>query len=570
MTSGTTACSITATQAAAGSYGPYSITGTVNATLATPAALTVTGVTVPVVLNQQLSVGYTGGSGTGAVTFAATGICTNVGTTVTINAGTGSCVVTVTQASDGNYASNSASATTYGAGATITINQATLSQTFGATVPVTAKTVPAGLAYSVTYNGSTTEPTAAGSYTVVASVNPATGYTGSDTETLVINPAAPGLTLALQTGTPAQPPYGYNLQFNLTVGSSGTGACPAGGTLTFWVDGAPVTSTAVTLNGCSVQIYSTTTLEPGTHTVYAAYSGDLNYGLGSSNTVPVTVYIDTTAVTLAATATTINVGQSDTFTATVSPSYTAGSGADVPTGTVEFFDSGSLIDTETLSSGPTYTAQFTTTTLAAGTHSITATYVPFDSTEYSGSSSAIVVTTVDLIAPVITWATPASIVYGTPLTQAPTPGAQLNATTPVAGTFAYLPVAGTVLPVGQANLEVTFTPNDPTTYSTQTAQVTLTVTQATLTVTADPQTMVYGSTVPTLTYTITGYQNGDLSTVVTGAASCSTTTTPTVAGSPYPITCSPGTLSAANYTFTFVAGSLTVTAATPTLSLTDR
>ena len=104
-------------------------------------------------------------------------------------------------------------------------------------------------------------------------------------------------------------------------------------------------------------------------------------------------------------------------------------------GSVQFFDSGTLIDTETLSGGPTYTAQFTDPSLAAGTHSITATYVPLDSNEYSGNSSAIVVTTVNLNAPVITWATPANIVYGTPLTQSPTPGAQLNATTTVAGTF---------------------------------------------------------------------------------------------------------------------------------------
>ena len=65
-----------------------------------------------------------------------------------------------------------------------------------------------------------------------------------------------------------------------------------------------------------------------------------------------------------------------------------------------------------------------------------------------------------------------------------------------------------MLPVGASNLEVTFTPNDPTTYSTQTASVTLTVTAATLTVTSDPQTMVYGSTVPTLTYTIRDFKMG--------------------------------------------------------------
>jgi uncharacterized delta-60 repeat protein len=63
-------------------------------------------------------------------------------------------------------------------------------------------------------------------------------------------------------------------------------------------------------------------------------------------------------------------GQSVTFTATVS---TAGSAA--PTGTVSFLDGTTLLGTGTLSTanGVT-TATFTTTTLAVGTHSITAVY----------------------------------------------------------------------------------------------------------------------------------------------------------------------------------------------------
>src|SRR5580698_5742689 len=47
-------------------------------------------------------------------------------------------------------------------------------------------------------------------------------------------------------------------------------------------------------------------------------------------------------------------------------------------------------------------------------------------------------------APLITWATPANIVYGTPLS-----GTQLDATSTVAGTFTYLPAAGTVLGSGK-------------------------------------------------------------------------------------------------------------------------
>ena len=90
--------------------------------------------------------------------------------------------------------------------------------------------------------------------------------------------------------------------------------------------------------------------------------------------------------------------------------------------------------------------------------------------------------------------------------------------------------------------------------------VTVTVTPATLTVTADNKTMVYGATVPALTDTITGFVNGDTSSVVSGTAALSTTATTTSPVGSYPIVVGQGTLSAADYTFKFVNGTLTVTA----------
>src|SRR2546426_9252769 len=82
----------------------------------------------------------------------------------------------------------------------------------------------------------------------------------------------------------------------------------------------------------------------------------------------------------------------------------------------------------------------------------------------------------------------------------------------------------------------------------------LTMTKAHLTVTADNQSRVYGAANPTLTYTLSGFVNGENTTSagVTGAPTLSTTATTasSVAGSPYPITVvNAGTLSAANYDF---------------------
>jgi hypothetical protein len=72
--------------------------------------------------------------------------------------------------------------------------------------------------------------------------------------------------------------------------------------------------------------------------------------------------------------------------------------------------------------------------------------------------------------PAITWATPAPITYGTPLS-----ATQLNATSPLPGSFSYSPSAGTVLSIGPHILTATFSPTDTTNYTTSTASVTLTV-----------------------------------------------------------------------------------------------
>src|SRR5205085_1170977 len=92
-----------------------------------------------------------------------------------------------------------------------------------------------------------------------------------------------------------------------------------------------------------------------------------------------------------------------------------------------------------------------------------------------------------------------------------------------------------------SNYTITFTGNN------------LDITGATLTVTAQHQTKVYGSADPTLTYTDSGYQFGDgRATVLTGGLTRAAGET--VAGGPYTI--SQGTLSAnTNYTVSFSANS---------------
>ncbi|MCD8308775.1 MAG: hypothetical protein LUD19_02885 [Clostridia bacterium] len=94
-------------------------------------------------------------------------------------------------------------------------------------------------------------------------------------------------------------------------------------------------------------------------------------------------------------------------------------------------------------------------------------------------------------------------------------------------------------------------------------QYTLYINKATLTVTANDDTIAYGDAWTQAGgsgYTITGFVGGDTVSVVSGTATLSTTyTVGSDAGQSYYITVDISGLSAANYTFTNVSGTLTVT-----------
>jgi hypothetical protein len=128
------------------------------------------------------------------------------------------------------------------------------------------------------------------------------------------------------------------------------------------------------------------------------------------------------------------------------------------------------------------------TTLSAGPQTLTATFTPTDSTDYT-TATATVSLTVNQATPTISWPTPSAIPYGTPLN-----AAQLNAASTVAGSFSYSPAAGAVLTAGSQTLTVTFTPTDTTDYTTASSTVTLTVNKATPSITwPTPSAIPYGT-----------------------------------------------------------------------------
>jgi hypothetical protein len=97
----------------------------------------------------------------------------------------------------------------------------------------------------------------------------------------------------------------------------------------------------------------------------------------------------------------------------------------------------------------------------------------------------------------------------------------------------------------------------------------LTITGAVLTVKADNQTRPYGAPNPTFTASYSGFVNGENAGVLSGAPSFSTTATPasTVGGNSYTISADVGTLTASNYSFSFIDGLLTITQASVTNSV---
>jgi len=107
--------------------------------------------------------------------------------------------------------------------------------------------------------------------------------------------------------------------------------------------------------------------------------------------------------------------------------------------------------------------------LPAGTHTLSVTFTPNDSSD-DASAQATVQLTVTKATPIITWPAPTAIAYGTPLS-----AAQLNATALIPGTFTYTPAAGNVLATGTQTLSATFTPTDTTDFTTAQATVSLVV-----------------------------------------------------------------------------------------------
>ncbi|MDG2224596.1 MAG: choice-of-anchor Q domain-containing protein [Rubripirellula sp.] len=116
-------------------------------------------------------------------------------------------------------------------------------------------------------------------------------------------------------------------------------------------------------------------------------------------------------------------------------------------------------------------------------------FTPADTANYEVVNKTVEIDVVKAV-PVITWEDPATITFGTALD-----GAQLNASSVVAGSFDYDPVAGTVLNAGADQpLSVEFIPADTTNYTIANKTVEIDVVKAVPVITwGDPATITFGT-----------------------------------------------------------------------------
>lgn len=296
---------------------------------------------------------------------------------------------------------------------------------------------------SISGNGTTVTLTGAGTITVKA-YQAANGNFA--TTSFVVSPATPVI-----TWTPAAIAFGTPLgsaQLDAVATFSGNGSTVAGAYSYSPASGAQL--------GVGRQTLSVT-FTPTDATDFTSATQSVTLAVNQANFT----------VNLASSLNPSTFGTSVIFTTTLP------SGA---TGTVTFNDNGAPIATVPVSGA---TAILITSTLIAGSHSITAVYS--GDSNFIGATSTTLTQVVNKATPVITWNNPAPIKYGTALSMTQLDATATFAGSPLSGgTFIYAPAGGTVLSSGTQRLSVTFTPSasDSINFTMATESVTSIVSQA--------------------------------------------------------------------------------------------
>lgn len=216
----------------------------------------------------------------------------------------------------------------------------------------------------------------AGSHVFTAVYSGDATHAGASSNAVTVTVAQDTTTTSLASSTNPVP-AGSTVAYTSAV--AGAHATPSGA-VTFFDGTVPMGSVALDSNGSAT--LSVLMLDPGDHTLTAVYAGNANSAGSTSSILHQTVQqaLPATSTTLAASVNPAAVGETITFTVTV----TAAAKTAVPVGTVAFVEGGTVLATATLSASGT--ATWSTSTLPPGSHNIVARYAGDTSTAPSLSA----------------------------------------------------------------------------------------------------------------------------------------------------------------------------------------
>ncbi|WP_419788742.1 MBG domain-containing protein [Mucilaginibacter sp. X4EP1] len=536
----TTAATASTTATAASPVGSYTITpsGAVdnnyaitytNGTLTIgQAALTVTADNQTSTYGQAipaLTVSYAGfvnGDTQASLTTAAT-----ASTTATAASPAGSYTITPSGAVDNNYAITYTNGTLTIGQAALTITADNQSKVYGAAVPTLTASytgfvngdTQASLTTAPTLSTTATASSAAGTYPVTASGAADNNYTISYVPgTLTVSQAALTITANNQNST-----YGSVIPA-LTVTYSG------------FVNG----DTQASLTTAATASTTATAASPaGSYTITPSGAVDNNYAITYTNgtltigQAVLTITADNQNSTYGSVIPALTVSYSGFVNGDTQASLTTA--ATASTTATAASPAGSYTITPSGAADNNYAITYANGTLTIGQAVLTVT-ADNQNTTYGSALPALTVT----YSGFVNGDTQAS------LTTAATASTTATTASP-AGSY-------TITPGGAVDNNYTITYTNGT----------LTIGQAALTVTANNQSSIYGQAIPALTVAYSGFVNGDTQASLTTAATASTTATAASMVGVYPIT--PAGAVDNNYAITYVNGTLTITAATATLT----
>ena len=214
-----------------------------------------------------------------------------------------------------------------------------------------------------------TSALAVGNHTITTSYGGDGNFNGS-TGSLTGNPQVVNKDNTVTTVASSANPsvVGQSVTFTATVSPVAPGAGTPTGTVTFLDGGSPIGSG--TLSG-GIATFTTSALVLGNHTITTTYGGDGNFNgsTGSLTGNPQVVTQAGTTTAVGSSAGTITLGDTVTFTATVTVNAP---GTGTPTGLVTFFNGSTPIGSGALNGSAQ--ATFSTAVLPVGSNAITAIY----------------------------------------------------------------------------------------------------------------------------------------------------------------------------------------------------